>query len=95
MSDVLNREYGLEKGFDPTGKQWIPVKVNSEQGLWQVAWLKDKNYVRPSSMPEFLMGKFTTSEKALEQITRHLNDQWDICERQVAKNKREIPALNA
>jgi hypothetical protein len=85
MADVLNREYGLEKGFDPTGKQWVPAKVNSEQGLWQVAWLKDKGLVRPTSMPDYMQGKFTTSDKAKEVIDKYLNEVWDMSDDQTAK----------
>jgi hypothetical protein len=85
MSEVLTKQFGLERGIDPTGKVWTPAKVNSEQGLWQVAWKKDEKLLKPSGLPDYMSGKFTTSEKAKEVIDRYLNEVWDASDELVAK----------
>lgn len=87
MADLLNRELGLEKNYDPTGKQWGAAKVNSEQGLWQAVIFKDGKPYRPSGLPKFLEGRFTSAERVMEEVRKFLNTQWDHAE-EATRNSR-------
>lgn len=78
MAEVLNRDYGLTNNIDPMGRKWVPVKVNGEQGLWQVGIQKDDTLLRyTGNLPDYLAGSFTTKDKIQPLIERMLSELWD------------------
>lgn len=84
----MTRDIALERNTDPTGKVWAPAKVNSEQGLWMAAVIKDGKPTKASGLPDYLDGKFTNADKVQAEIKRHLTALWDMNDEMVRKNSR-------
>jgi hypothetical protein len=84
LDQLLTRKLAMKDNMDPRGIKWGIGKVKGT-ALFHVDILEGS---KNSSVPEDLMGKFTSATKAQKAIEKYLAEAWNANDIAVQKTER-------